>query len=115
MKWRIKDYLASRTVQKRHLAIHGYSGGYNLNLTLSSAKTSPQLLLALVDTFFGAGGQELQINVLDSAILRVAQHDNESHRHIVIRMAGLSARFVEISPVEQNEIIRRAEMAERRL
>ena len=88
-----------------------YPGGYNLNLTLSPDHAAPAVVRALIEGFFRQGGQELQINVLDVATLRAAQRDPERYRHLVVRVAGLSARFVELSPTEQEEIIRRAEQA----
>ena len=87
---------------------HFYRGGYNLNLALPAGRTQPADLWALVETFFRRGGQELQINCLDAARLRAAQAHPEQHGDLVVRIAGLSARFVDLAPVEQAEIIRRA-------
>jgi len=86
-----------------------YRGGYNLNITLPKAGASPGTLRSLIDTFFRQGGQELQINCLDAATLREAQAHPEQYGDLVVRFAGLSARFVDLSPVEQQEIIDRAE------
>jgi formate C-acetyltransferase len=91
-------------------AARHYPGGYNLNVTLPSG-TSVEDIRALAEGFFGEGGQELQVNCLDAAQLRVARSHPEAHRGLVVRVAGLSARFVELSRVEQDELIRRAEMA----
>lgn len=86
-----------------------YRGGYNLNLTLPNQSTTPELVRALVDGFFGKNGQELQINCLDAGGLREAQRNPEQHGDLVVRVAGFSARFVDLSVVEQNELIARAE------
>jgi formate C-acetyltransferase len=67
--------------------------------------------LPLIETFFGAGGQELQISVLDAATLRAAQADPERHGDLVVRIAGFSGRFVDLSRTEQDELIERAEAA----
>jgi len=94
-------------------APRSFRGGYNLNLTLSPPAAKPEVLLALIETFFGAGGQELQINVLDAAALRAAQREPERYGDLVVRVAGLSARFIDLAPVEQEELIERAAAAAR--
>jgi formate C-acetyltransferase len=88
-----------------------YPGGTNLNVTLTSGQATPECIEALVAGFFGEGGQEIQINVLDAATLRQAQADPASHGDLVVRVAGLCARFVELSRREQAELIARAEEA----
>jgi formate C-acetyltransferase len=86
-----------------------YKGAYNLNLTLSSGQAAPAVLAALCRAFFLDGGQEVQISVLDAAKLRAARDHPEAFQDLVVRIAGLNARFVELSRVEQDEMIRRAE------
>lgn len=101
---------ALNSVLKIDAARH-FAGIYNLNLTLPFGLTTPPVVRALVEAFFADGGQELQINVLDPARLRAALADPTGHRDLVVRVAGLNARFVELSPAEQQEILRRAELA----
>jgi formate C-acetyltransferase len=91
-----------------------HKGGYNLNLTLPTGTTVDHVM-ALIEGFFGAGGQELQINRLDPARLRAAQQDPAAHGDLVVRIAGFNARFVDLSPEEQGELIARAEEAADRL
>jgi formate C-acetyltransferase len=86
-----------------------YRGAYNLNLTLSGSQATPDVLDGLCRAFFTDGGQELQINVLSADKLRAAQDRPEAFQDLVVRVAGLNARFVELSRVEQDELIRRAE------
>jgi len=86
-----------------------YRGGYNLNLTLPRSGTTPDTLRPLIETFFGAGGQELQINCFDAATLHDARKHPERYGGLVVRVAGLSARFIDLSAVEQQELIDRAE------
>lgn len=84
-----------------------YPGGYNLNLTLPAQPNPGNSLRTLVETFFHRGGQELQINCLDPAVLRDAQRHPERHPDLVVRFAGFCSRFVDLAPVEQEEILAR--------
>ena len=94
-------------------AAKNYRGGTNLNLTLPSATwNKPEMLdnlQSLVETFFAQGGQELQIASLNADVLRDAQAHPERHGDLVVRIAGFNARFVDLAPVEQEELIHRAE------
>ena len=66
-------------------------------------------LRAMVNVYFQKGGQELQINVVDTAMLRAAQKDPDQYRDLVVRVAGFSEFFVNLTPDMQEEIIARAE------
>ena len=88
-----------------------YRGGYNLNLTLPRGTTAAPAVLSLIEGFCGAGGQELQINCVEAAALRDAQQHPEGYADLVVRVAGFSARFVDLPHVEQEELIARAEHA----
>lgn len=57
-------------------------------------------------------GMEVQINVVDSKILRMAQIKPEEYRDLIIRVAGYSARFVELAKELQDDIIARTEHEE---
>jgi pyruvate-formate lyase len=59
----------------------------------------------LLRTFFAMGGIQLQTNILNVEILRVAQHEPEMYRDLVIRVWGFSAYFVELSRQYQDEVI----------
>ncbi|NSW58573.1 MAG: hypothetical protein HPY44_21385 [Armatimonadetes bacterium] len=88
-----------------------HRGGYNLNLTLPGGRVSEDEVLALIETFFDEGGQELQISSLDPLRLRQAQQNPGAHGDLVVRIAGFSGRFVDLSKLEQDELIARAEAA----
>ena len=59
--------------------------------------------------YFDQGGLEVQYNVVDSETLRAAQADPGSYRDLVVRIAGYSAYFIELSTDMQNDIISRNE------
>jgi formate C-acetyltransferase/4-hydroxyphenylacetate decarboxylase large subunit len=77
---------------------------------LKGAKGS-QALLSLVKTFFDLGGYFIQFNVVDSKMLRDAQRNPEKHRNLLVRVAGFTAYWVELSKGVQDEIIRRTEFS----
>lgn len=88
------------------------------NGTLLNIKLSPQSvagesglgnLVALIRTYFQLGGQHVQFNVIDSAILRDAQQHPEQYGNLVVRVAGFSVLFTTIDPVLQEDIIERTE------
>jgi formate C-acetyltransferase len=93
-------------------AANNYRGGYNLNLTLSKSTATPETIMTLVETFFGEGGQEMQINCFDVDILRAARENPEEYGDLIVRVAGFSTRFVDLSTAEQEELIQRAEANE---
>ncbi len=86
-----------------------YRGGYNLNITLPVSHTSPGEVVALAETFFRRGGQELQINCLDAGRLRAACRAPEQHQDLMVRIAGFTARFIDLSAAEQAEMVQRAD------
>ena len=51
---------------------------------------------------------QVQVNVLDSDILKAAQKDPVAHQGIVVRVAGYCAYFNELQPDVQDEIIERS-------
>ena len=71
--------------------------------------TQREKLRAMVNVYFQKGGQELQINVVDTATLRAAQKDPDQYRDLVVRVAGFSEFFVNLTPDMQEEIIARTE------
>jgi formate C-acetyltransferase/4-hydroxyphenylacetate decarboxylase large subunit len=66
-------------------------------------------LLALVKTYFDGPGFHVQFNVVDSKMLRDAQEHPEAYRDLVVRVAGFSAYWVEMSRALQDQVIARTE------
>jgi len=63
----------------------------------------------MVRTYMDNGGMECQFNVVDTETLRAAQVSPGDYRDLVVRIAGYSAYFVELSRDNQNDIISRHE------
>ena len=94
---------------------HARTGG-----TLLNQKFTPHLLAdedgldklgSLIRTYFKLDGHHIQFNVISSETLRDAQKHPEKYRDLIIRVAGYSDYFVDLSPELQNEIINRTEHA----
>jgi pyruvate-formate lyase len=64
-------------------------------------------LISLMKTYFDRGGWHIQFNMIDPEVLLDAKKHPEKHRELVVRVAGYSAYFVELSPKVQDEIITR--------
>lgn len=54
-------------------------------------------------------GFEVQVNVVSADTLRAAQKNPEAYRDLIIRIAGYSARFIELAPDIQEDLIARTE------
>ena len=59
--------------------------------------------------YFDQGGMEVQYNIVDAATLRKAQKNPDAYHNLVVRIAGFSAYFVDMTPAMQEDIISRAE------
>ena len=57
------------------------------------------------------GIHHIQFNILDRETLLDAQKNPEKHPHLVVRVAGYAAYFIDLSPGVQDEIICRTEQA----
>ncbi len=86
--------------------------------TLLNQKFTPQVLgtdegldklVQLIRTYFRLDGHHIQFNVVDAATLRQAQLHPEQYRSLIVRVAGYSDYFCDLSPTLQNEIIARTE------
>jgi trans-4-hydroxy-L-proline dehydratase len=86
--------------------------------TLLNQKFTPQLLADedgldklgdLVRSYFKLDGHHIQFNVVDAATLRRARQNPEQYRDLIVRVAGYSDYFCDLSPTLQDEIIARTE------
>jgi formate C-acetyltransferase len=86
--------------------------------TLLNQKFTPQVLatddgldklVGLVRTYFMLDGHHIQFNVVDAGTLRAAQQNPEQYRSLIVRVAGYSDYFCDLSKTLQDEIIARTE------
>jgi pyruvate formate-lyase/glycerol dehydratase family glycyl radical enzyme len=89
--------------------------------TLLNQKFTPQLLSTeeglanlahLVRSYFKLDGHHIQFNVVTAETLRQAQRHPDRYRDLIVRVAGYSDYFVDLSSDLQDEIIRRTEHQE---
>ena len=64
-------------------------------------------LVSVIKTYFGGGGKMIQFNVVDAKNLQEAQEAPDLHKDIMVRIAGYSAYFVELTKEIQGDIISR--------
>ncbi|MDZ7606710.1 MAG: glycyl radical protein [Cyclobacteriaceae bacterium] len=89
-------------------------GGVLLNQKLSPAaiakKESKEKLVSIIRTFFTElKGWHVQYNILSRKTLEAAKENPEAYRDLVVRVAGYSAFFTNLSPEMQDDIIARTE------
>ncbi len=86
--------------------------------TLLNQKFTPSLLqdeaglnglVHLVRSYFKLDGHHIQFNVVDAETLRDAQLHPDQHRDLIVRVAGYSDYFCDLSQALQDEIIARTE------
>ena len=92
---------------------HLKTGGTLLNMKFSprllEGDTGIGMLSSLVRGYFGMDSHHVQFNVVTAETLRDAQADPASHRDLIVRVAGYSDYFCDISRELQDEIILRPE------
>ena len=95
---------------------HVKTGGTLLNLKLTPSLVAGEESLDkwahLVRSYFKMDGHHVQFNVVTAETLRQAQADPEHHRDLIVRVAGYSDYFCDLSTALQEEIIARTEHAE---
>lgn len=88
------------------------SGALNVRLQkgMVGGEDGLERLAILLRTYFNLGGLQVQLSVADTKELMQAQQNPEAHRHLIVRITGYSAVFVDMSKAAQDEIIRRPAM-----
>ena len=65
--------------------------------------------ISLIRAFFDRGGWHIQFNVVGAETLKDAQMHPGKYASLMVRVAGYSAFFIELSREVQNDIISRTE------
>jgi len=89
------------------------SGGTLLNVrfvpNLLKREEDMRKLGHLIRTYFKFGGHHIQFNIVDTATLLDAQKHPDQYRDLLVRVAGYSDYFNDMTEQLQNEIIARTE------
>lgn len=89
------------------------SGGTLLNVRfvpqLLKREEDQKKLASLIRTYFKFGGHHIQFNIVDTATLQDAQKHPDEYRDLLVRVAGYSDYFNDMTEQLQNEIIARTE------
>lgn len=92
---------------------HIRTGGTLLNMKFSpqllSGKEGIEKLTHLIRSYFRLDGHHVQFNVVTAEVLREAQKEPDKYRNLIVRVAGYSDYFVDLTVELQNEIIKRTE------
>ena len=89
------------------------SGGTLLNVrfvpSLFRRDEDLRKLISLIRTYFNMGGHHIQFNIVDTQTLLDAQEHPEDYKDLLVRVAGYSDYFNDMTEQLQNEIIARTE------
>lgn len=101
--------VTSTLLSAAHVAAEQFPNGCPLMLALPRQDVvQSDHLRSLIKTYFAAGGYHLAINAEDAAVLEQARKHPEEHRHVMVKISGFSARFVEQPEAIQIAVLERA-------
>jgi pyruvate-formate lyase len=99
-----------RSVTK--LPLHLAAGTPVVNIRFSreffTARENRRRVRELVETYFRMGGMQLQVSVLDQAVLRDAIAHPERHEDLIVRIGGYSTYFNRLSPELKQAVLERS-------
>lgn len=89
------------------------SGGTLLNVrfvpSLLQREEDLRKLVSLIRSYFSMGGHHIQFNIVDTQTLLDAQRTPDDYKDLLVRVAGYSDYFNDMTEQLQNEIIARTE------
>jgi pyruvate formate-lyase/glycerol dehydratase family glycyl radical enzyme len=88
--------------------------GTNVNAKFDTAtlkgEHGKEILKSLLLTYFKKGGMQIQLNVLDTEMLKDAKLHPEKYPSLIVRVSGYSAYFNDLSDAMKDEIIQRSSL-----
>ena len=99
--------IRSALAYDHRLAKSGFVFQMKFEKELFASPKGQESALALIKAYFAGGGQQMSINVLDSAELLDAMEHPENHQNLVVRVGGYSDIFVNLPIGLRQNIISR--------
>jgi formate C-acetyltransferase len=88
-------------------------GGDLINLKFNPANVAGEdgtrRLMQIIRSWSEMKHWHVQFNIINRETLLAAQREPDKYRNLIVRIAGYSAYFVDLSPAQQAEIIARTE------
>ncbi len=101
--------LSSVAKIKHHLAPGTLVVNARFSKKFFTDRDTRRKLKELVQTYFELGGMQLQINVVDQALLRDAYEHPERHKNLIIRVGGYSEYWIRLDDALRRTILERTE------
>ena len=81
----------------------------NMKISPSALKTKEDMLklTSAIRTYFANGGKQVQFNVVSAEELKAAQEKPEEHSELMVRVAGYSAYYTQLTKTLQDEVLAR--------
>jgi pyruvate-formate lyase len=94
------------SIVKPDVSLHA---GYTQNIKFSKSTFLDERtkVEALLNTYFANGGAQAMITVVGRGEMEAALREPEKYRDLLVRVGGFSARFVELTPEIQRDLLAR--------
>ena len=104
-----KDALTSVLLSCANISAKYFPDGCPVMIRLNKKDVEKDgILIALIRTFFEAGGYHLAINTVDAKLLEQAKANPSDYTDIMVKISGFSAKFTALNEKLQDAIIERA-------
>lgn len=93
--------------------LYRFSGGQPIDLHFQPEdlknKDSQKKIISLIRTFHKLGGMQLQVNSINTDILKKAYANPADYKQLIVRIGGYSRRFIDMGNHEKLEFIKRSD------
>ncbi|HTX90107.1 MAG TPA: pyruvate formate lyase family protein [Anaerolineales bacterium] len=94
------------SIVKPDVGLHaGYT--HNMKFSKSTFREERPKVEALLKAYFANGGAQAMITVVGRGDMEAAINEPEKYRNLIVRVGGFSARFIELTPAIQRDLIAR--------